>query len=181
MNLCSNGRLPTRVIGTGESSTVKVSDGPHAVRSDRYREASNLAGRSKQRTLQRRDLDPVGTDAGTLREPRLSMTGEGHDAGGRPGSACVPSGVRAAACKEGHSIQNREGLVVVQPHLISALGVKLVESDETGGSGRSSDDGRDSITRLERRARGRTRPSEGVRPRDWRMPGNPRLKAEPPH
>ena len=83
---CSHTRLWRRVIASGESSGVHVFGGRRfGVRSERSRKASNHAGRSIKRILQRRDSPQRTSLLGTLQEPTHWVTGEGHWGWGRTG------------------------------------------------------------------------------------------------
>lgn len=131
-------------------------------RSDQPRRASNLAGRNMKCTLQRRKQIP---DCSWVRWARgadaLLCCGKPQGAGrqlGYPRS----SSRRRGDSTQGRSVDSKQGRSRRQPRpgrraqtcgRTSAPG-KSVGVVETGGSGRSSEDGRDNRTLLEPRTRG---------------------------
>ena len=131
-------------------------------RSDQSRRASNCAGRSMKRTLQRRKHIPNGNwcwVAGGA--DALFCCGKPLGAGRQLGYLRSSSRRRGDGT-QGRSVDPKQGRSRRQPRagcraqtrgITSAPG-KSVGVVETGGSGRRSEDGRDNRTLLERRTRG---------------------------
>lgn len=131
-------------------------------RSDQSRRASNPAGRSIKRTLQRRKQIPNGNWCWVARgADALFCCGKPLGAGTYLGCRCSSSRRRGDGT-EGRSVDLKQGRSRRQPRpgrraetrgITSAPG-KSVGVVETGGSGRSSNDGGDNRTLLEPRTRG---------------------------
>ncbi len=155
-------------------------------RSDRSRRASNRAGRSMKRTLQRRngshDRSRCRVDGGADPLPtrgRPMGSGEGCWRVA-PGSSSRRRGDgthgRITDPKQGRSWRQPRSGRRAKTCCISSDPVKSAGVSKAGGSGRSSEDGRDNRTLPERRTRGLRWPLE--RPEAWSADNADRLWQE---
>ncbi len=121
------------------------------------RRASEAWGRSGERTLQRRYGFPRETGCGDsssrARFPHGRRPMDAAEERASAGGVC--SGVWVAAPGEWSVTQSREGLTAARPEAQASVG-EAPGGRETDGSGRSSEDARDSRTLAEQRTRGTT-------------------------
>jgi hypothetical protein len=162
--LCSDTRLAGRVTFLRESSGRKSSAAGERClsRSDRSRRASNHAGHSVANTDSVERWAPTEADVGTLEEPTHCFVEEGDGSRDSSGIWTCFSSRRRGDGTRGRSADPKQGRSRRQPRpgrraeascITNVLG-KSGGAGETDGSGRSSEDERDTITLSEQRARG---------------------------
>ena len=174
------------MTGLGQARAYKSSAAGGISRSDPSRRASNFAGRSMKRTLQRREQTPDGNWCrGTTEEPTPCSVEEGQGQRGETGGPRSSSRRRGdGTC--GRSTNPKQGRSRGQPRAgcraktrgITSEPGKAAGVSETGGSGRSSKEERDNTTRSEPRTRGLwwspRRPEAGWSENPTRRAGGPK-------
>lgn len=158
----SHTRLGSGVTRPRESSGVKASAAGASLQVGPVQEASNHAGRSIKRTLQRRDNDRPEAGDGTWRSrsafslEKASGAGEGLDTSNQLSSRRRGDGThgRNDDPKQGTSGWQPIRLRMAKTCPITGITGKWVGVAQRGGSGRSSVDAGDNITSAERRTRG---------------------------